>query len=224
MRDTLLIFDIDGTLIETRAGRQAFNLALQKVFGLTEAAGTVPMAGRTDPAIYAEVCAQHGLDPATFGAWKLEFLASLADALVTDPGRVLPGVWDLVQGCSEEPAFALALGTGNVEEGARLKLACHDLNRFFPTGGFGADGINRDEVIARGIARARAHYACEFERIVVIGDTPHDIQCGRNNACLTLGVATGPYREEQLWACGADHVFPEFTDTRGVIQWLRSHR
>lgn len=222
MKSTLLIFDVDGTLIWTKAGRRAFNRAFEQVFGLREAAASVAMAGRTDPLIFREICEAHRLDAGTFGAWKLAFLAELAEALTADPGIVLPGVVDLLEACGREPGFVLALGTGNVEEGARLKLACHDLNRFFLTGGFGADGETRDEVIARGIERAQALQGRSFDRVVVIGDTPHDISCGKANACLTVGVATGIHSEADLAGCGADIVLRDFADHERALARLRA--
>jgi phosphoglycolate phosphatase-like HAD superfamily hydrolase len=217
MNSTLLVFDVDGTLITTRAGRKAFNRALHRFFGLEDAAGSIPMAGRTDPLIFREICERHGLDPGVFDAWKREFLANLAEELDRDPGFVHPGVAELLDACSGRPEVALALGTGNVEEGARLKLARHDLNRFFPTGGFGADGETRDEVIARAVERARSLYERSFDQVVVIGDTPLDIQCGKANACLTVGVATGHHSEAELVECGADLVLPSFENALTVF-------
>ncbi|HLN60339.1 MAG TPA: HAD family hydrolase [Symbiobacteriaceae bacterium] len=214
---TLLVFDLDGTLVTTRAGRHAFNRALERVFGLTEAAARVPMAGRTDPEIFREICGQHGLDPAAFGAWKLEFLADLAEQLTHDPGFVHPGVGELLQFCVSDDRFALALGTGNVEEGARMKLAPHDLNRYFPTGGFGEDGATRAELIARAIDRSEEQYGCKFDRVLVIGDTPHDIACGKANGCLTVGVATGYHSREELLQCGADLVLPDLGAVHDVL-------
>lgn len=224
MTPTLLIFDVDGTLITTRAGRKAFSRALESVFGLVDAAGKVAMAGRTDPLIFREICEANGLDPRAFGAWKLEFLASLAEQLNEDPGHIHDGVVELLEACHRAPDLALALGTGNVEEGARLKLAPHDLNRFFPTGGFGEDGATRGDVIRRALERSESVYECKFERVLVIGDTPHDIQCGQENGCVTVGVATGHFRQEELRACGADLVLPDFADVTGVLQQLRGAR
>lgn len=224
MSTTLLVFDIDGTLISTGAGRQAFNRAFERFFGLAGAAATVPMAGRTDPAIFGEVCQQHGVDPQTFGVWKLTFLEELAQALLDDPGHMLPGVLPLLEQLRTMPDFTLALGTGNVEEGARMKLACHDLNRFFPTGGFGADGASRDEVIARAIERSRERHGRRFDRVVILGDTPADILCGRANQGLTVGVATGYHSMQELEACGADVVLPDFSDTATVLAHLQPDR
>lgn len=224
MTSTLLIFDIDGTLISTPAGRHAFNRAIERVYGLRDAARKVAMAGRTDPAIFADICKEHGLDPASFGAWKLEFIAQLAEAMNEDPGHVLPGVRNLVEACANEPGFHLALGTGNVEEGARLKLAPHDLNRYFPLGGFGADGDTRDEVIASGIAKAQARHGRPFDRVIVLGDTPHDIGCGKANRCLTVAVATGPYPMAALQDCTPDLTLPDFAATDQVLRLLRNLR
>jgi len=219
---TLLIFDVDGTLITTRAGRKAFNHALEKVFGLADAAGQVAMAGRTDPLIYRELCEANGWDPGSFGAWKVEFLAALGEQLRHDPGFMHPGVGPLLQACSQEPEFVLALGTGNVEEGARLKLAAHDLNRYFATGGFGEDGATRDEVIATAVVRAERQHGSPFRRVLVIGDTPHDISCGKANRCLTVGVATGYHAREELIGCGADLVLESFADVAVTLEHFRS--
>lgn len=218
---TLLIFDVDGTLIWTKAGRRAFNRALERFFGMADAAEGISMAGRTDLIIYRDICARFGLDPGTFGAFKLEFVAQLAEALNDDPGHVLPGVVELLEACAREPGYMLGLGTGNVEEGARLKLAPHDLNRFFPVGGFGDEGETRDDVIAMAIRRAESQAGAPFDRVVVIGDTPLDIACGKANRCLTVGVATGYHRREELQACGADLVVADFSDLGTVLLGLR---
>lgn len=221
MRSTLLVFDIDGTLIRTRAGRVAFNRAFERVFGLRDAAGKVEMAGRTDPAIYSDVCGRHGLNPDTFAAWKLEFLAALAEALISHPAETMPGVEALLEACSNEPGFVLALGTGNVEEGARLKLAARRLNGYFSIGGFGADGATRNAVIATAIARAEARHGQSFGRVIIIGDTPHDVESGKANGGRTVAVATGPFTTEALATCSPDLTLADLTHTEDVMEHFR---
>lgn len=215
---TLLIFDIDGTLITTSAGRRAFDVALAEVYGIERGTEGLQMAGWTDPAIFARACEKHGLDPEAFPAWKLSFLSHLASELRRDAGRILPGVFELLSTCLMEPGFLLTLGTGNVEEGARLKLAPHDLNRFFPDGGFGGDGTTRDEVIATAIRRASRRLGGEFSAMVVVGDTPLDIACGKANGCHTIGLATGHFGADILRRSGADVVLQDLSDWKKVVQ------
>lgn len=214
----LFIFDIDGTLITTSAGRRAFDAALVQVYGVERATEGLQMAGWTDPAIFARACEKHRLDPGAFPAWKQVFLSHLALGLQRDPGRSLPGVVELLSACTLEPNFVLSLGTGNVEEGARLKLAPHDLNRFFPDGGFGGDGTTRDDVIATAIRRASDRTGGRFSAAVVVGDTPLDIACGKANGCYTVGVATGHFGADTLRACRADIVLPDLADWAGIIR------
>lgn len=98
-----------------------------------------------------------------------------------------------------------------------MKLAPHNLNRFFPTGGFGEDGATRAELIARAIVRSEQAYGCKFDRVLVIGDTPHDIACGKANRCLTVGVATGYHSQAELVECGADLVLPDLSAVHDVL-------
>lgn len=222
MTTTLLVFDIDGTLLSTPAGRWAFNRTFERFFGIPDSCATVPMAGRTDLLIYRDVCAAHRLDPEGFAEWREKYLGVLAEALVEDPGIVHPGVVALLKSARLEPGFALALGTGNIEEGARMKLDKHGLNEFFPCGGWGDDGDSRDDMIAAAVGRAAALQGRPFDRVVVIGDTPHDIACGQANRCITLGVATGRHSQDELAACGADVVLANFADTEHVVNLLRT--
>ena len=217
MRAMLLLFDVDGTLINSGAGRKAFNRAFEQRFGIREATHEVDMAGRTDPAIYGDVCAKFGLDPATFDSWKAEFLFHLAAALRDEPGCILPGVKALVEACHHDPEFTLALGTGNVEEGARLKLAPHGLNPFFPTGGYGTDGATRADLIAAGIQKAERLVGRPFDRVAVIGDTPHDVACGKANGCLTVAVATGRHSLDDLATARPDILLPNFAEAEQTL-------
>src|SRR5690606_34149149 len=95
------------------------------------------------------------------------------------PGWCLPGVHELLNAFAHNPDFRLALGTGNVERGARVKLTVHQLNHYFPTGGFGDDAEERADILAAGLRRAREFYNCDFRQVIVIGDTPSDIAAAR---------------------------------------------
>ncbi|MDR7555550.1 MAG: HAD hydrolase-like protein [Armatimonadota bacterium] len=222
---TLLLFDVDGTLVRrSGAARLAFARALQEGFGVVPDLRALDTAGRTDALIIRDVLRSHGL-PAADGALtalREGFLRHLAQTVREQPGEVCPGVRPLLEALAARADMYLALGTGNLERGARLKLAVHDLDRYFPTGGFGDDAPERAAIIAAGIARARAHYRTPFDRIVVVGDTPHDLAAARANGAACLCVATGVYGLEALRAAGAALLFPDLTDLDAVVAALAS--
>jgi phosphoglycolate phosphatase-like HAD superfamily hydrolase len=113
----------------------------------------------------------------------------------------------------------LGLLTGNLVEGARLKLDASGIgfNRF-RLGAYGSDHADRPELPAVAVRRAEEHFDHRFEgkSVVIIGDTPYDIACGESLGVRTLAVATGSYSEEQLAACGPDHLFSSLEDVDAV--------
>ena len=134
---------------------------------------------------------------------------------------VYPGVRELCAALSALEGVALGLGTGNVERGARLKLAPGDLNRFFAFGGFGSDATERADVLRVGARRGADRLGLPVERcrVVVIGDTPRDVAAGLAIGARCVAVATGGYGVEELRASGAHHVF-EGLDRSGVREAL----
>lgn len=218
----LLLFDIDGTLLAGKAGRRAFARTFAVLAGDPLAADGIRFAGRTDVSIFEDIVSRSGL-----GHLKLEdivptYLRMLAEEVARDPGRLYPGVRELLDALSREPGFCLALGTGNLEAGARLKLEPHGIWHYFPTGGFADDSPVREELIAAGIRKAERHYGTRFDRVVVIGDTPLDVGSGRANGAATLAVAQGFYGEDELRAAGADRVLPDFQDLGATLDALRA--
>jgi phosphoglycolate phosphatase len=225
MRSTLLVFDIDGTLVSgSRAGREAFVLAIQDCLNITVDLSSLNLPGKTDQAIMQEIIVDHDLpkDRPTWDCLLAAFVHRLEEGLRASPGQPCPGVKALLDAVETLPEYALALGTGNVERGARLKLGAHDLNRYFPTGGFGDDHVLRDVLIRRGIDRAREHYGAPFDRIVVIGDTPFDIDAARANDAYSLGVATGRFSIGELRAAGATLAMADLADVDAVLTALAS--
>jgi phosphoglycolate phosphatase-like HAD superfamily hydrolase len=225
VNSTLLMFDVDGTLVAgSRAGREAFVLAIQDCLGRTVDLSALNLPGKTDQAIMQEIISDHGLptDRRTWDCLLSAFVGHLDEGLKASPGRPCPGVRALLDRLDALPEYALALGTGNVERGARLKLGAHDLNRYFPTGGFGDDHVLREALIGRGIERAREHYRGAFERVVIIGDTPFDIDAARANAAYSLGVATGRFSVDELRAAGASIAMPDLADADAVLTAIAS--
>lgn len=217
MHRALLMWDIDGTLLSGTSGRRAVRRTCQQLFGIPAADEGIQFAGRNDRQIFSEIMAAHGVHGFTLDQVLQTFLAVFPEELAKDPGQLYPGVSDLIPVLSASGAFAMALGTGNLEQNARLKLEAHGLNNYFPVGGFADDSEVRAEIIRRGIERAEAFWRQRFDRVIVIGDTPADIECGQANGARTLGVAQLRYSAAELAACGADAVLPSLADVPAAV-------
>lgn len=229
---TVVLFDIDGTLLRSGgAARGALEQAMQQVYGVPPQPDVV-LDGKTDPQIVRELAAagsglSHQDVDARLDSFFDAYLSILRDAISASPGRIqlYPGVADLIEALRSRSDVIIGLLTGNIEEGARLKIAAAGLDpSTFRLGSFGSDHPVRNELAA--IARKRA---CSLlgqdiaaERIVVTGDTPHDISCGRAIGARTIGVATGRYTVSDLEAAGAHVALPDLRDTRLVVETITS--
>jgi phosphoglycolate phosphatase len=202
-----LFWDIDGTLLLTgRAGLLAFRTALDEVLGEDVNLTSMVTAGMTDFEIAQTlVDANAGGDGATAVAVLERYEHHLPDWLGRRRGYVLPNVRENLEALSGRDDVINMLLTGNVAGGARAKLEHYGLWEFFGAGGaFSVEGADRP-----GIARRARELAAEHggevppgERMVVIGDTPHDVACGKAIGARTLAVATGPaYDLADLAAC-----------------------
>lgn len=222
----LLLFDIDGTLVLGGPARDAFHVALMDTFGTAGDIEAHSFAGKTDPQIARELLRGAGMSDADIDAgfprlWA-RYLAYLEERLPTNPVRVLPGVPRLLDTLAARADVGLALLTGNIVRGAELKLGSAGLWRHFPTGSFGSDSEERDALPAIALLRARETWGVAFspEDVVVVGDTPRDVQCGRKAGMHTVGVATGHHPLSDLRSAGAGHVLPDLSDTEGVVTLL----
>jgi phosphoglycolate phosphatase-like HAD superfamily hydrolase len=203
----LLLFDIDGTLLQRAAGEhaRAVREAAAEVHGLRELDSGVEAAGRSDMAIARDLLAASGVPHEAISAGVDDVMAATVAAYerLCPPDlsdRVAPGIPELLDALAARPdEFRLSLVTGNLEPIARLKLARAGVGRWFPAGqgGFGSDHESRAELPA--IARRRfSDPPHPRERTVVIGDTPRDIACARADEVRVVAVATGPYAVEAL--------------------------
>lgn len=222
----LILFDIDGTLVRGGPAKQAFELAMVETFGTTGDVANVSFAGKTDPQIARELLHGAGFDPdeiqAGFERLWVRYLMHLEERLVGLPMEVLPGIPDLLDALEPHADVGVGLLTGNIEGGARLKLASARLWERFRIGSYGSDHEERDELPA--IALRRAHeewgFALPAAESIVVGDTPRDVACGRWGGARTLAVATGSYDTTDLEATGADRVLADLTATSDVLSWL----
>jgi phosphoglycolate phosphatase len=179
--------------------------------------------GKTDQAIMREIVEGAGLaSTVDWPAVTAAFLAHMPDAVRQHPGEVCPGVRPLLATLAARGDMALALGTGNFERGARIKLAAHDLDRYFPTGGFGDDGLERTVILQTGMRRAEALFGVRFQRVVAIGDTPHDARAAAGAGAWSLCVATGPFSVDDLSAAGATVVRRELTPAHAIVETIEA--
>jgi len=212
----LVLFDIDGTLLSTdgAAGR-AFEAAMIEVFGTAGPIGEVSFAGKTDPQIAHELLAGAGMSrdavaPRLPELWR-HYLERLDGALREGTLTVYPGVHEFLDLVERRAGDALmGLLTGNIEQGARCKLdACGLGFERFRVGVFGSDSEDRNAMPFLAARRAEALVGTRYagDDVVIVGDTPADIACGRSFGARTVAVATGTYSRDQLHACSPDHLF-----------------
>jgi phosphoglycolate phosphatase-like HAD superfamily hydrolase len=233
MQAKLILFDVDGTLIDVAgAGRRSMEGAFREVLGVDglERAGAVPYAGRTDPLIFASMAEACGVDPATFRERKDDLVRSFVRALELemqrpDPRRrVLPGVRALLERLEAMDGVHLGLLTGNLEAGARIKLEPFDLNRFFPAGGFASDDPDRRTIARVAHGRMSELTGIDFppEAVTVVGDTDHDVDCARANGFRAVAVDSGWVPRERLERSRPDALLDDLSDP-GVMAALELH-
>jgi phosphoglycolate phosphatase len=213
----LVLFDIDGTLVDTGgAGRRAIEGAARQLWGRPDIFDEVAFDGATDRAICR--AALHHLDR----PWDDAEIDRLLDAYVALLGpevektaryRVYPGVEALAQTMAEAGVL-LGLGTGNIEAGARVKLERGNLNRFFAFGGFGDDSEDRAALLRAGLRRGEAILQHRPRDPWVIGDTPRDHAAARAVGAKVVLVATGRYSMDELLACRPDLCVETLEDRR----------
>jgi phosphoglycolate phosphatase len=225
----LVLFDIDGTLLNTQgAGSRAFRRAMMEVYGETGPIDTYEFHGRTDPQIARELLRMAGfedarIDPhfaALWGAYLKELEVELARA--ENGVGVLAGVTALLDALHQTGDHLVALLTGNIEPGARLKLGSAGLWGRFDLGAYGSDHERRDHLPAVAVQRALDRSGIHFRGrdVVIVGDTPFDVSCGRSLGVWAVAVATGKHSPQELADAGADVVLPDFSDTERALAAL----
>jgi phosphoglycolate phosphatase-like HAD superfamily hydrolase len=215
----LVLFDIDGTLVHTGgAGTKAFAKVFATEFGAHDGTDKMKFAGRTDVNLVREFFGLHKI-PATaanFERFFERYVHWLYHILSHSHTEECPGVRDLItdlQTLPEPPLLGLL--TGNIRLGAEIKLRHFHLWEHFETGGFADDDENRDRIAAAAKVRGERVLGRKLagEDIIVIGDTPLDIRCGRAIGAKVLAVATGGSHLEELERHNADWTVE---DLRGL--------
>jgi phosphoglycolate phosphatase len=226
----LALFDIDGTLIKTgHAGMRAFHRGLQQVFNLVLEDDAINPDGKTDPLIARECLVRFGLEhrwtpesrEALFDSYLCCLEEEMEKAAADRSLVILPGVEMMLDTLSSRPDIAVGLVTGNLEQGARIKLGKAGLDKYFRFGGYGSDSEDRTALIRTAIERGTRLAAPQpVEASIVLGDTPLDIIHGHAAGALVVGVASARYTAGELRACSPDLLVPDLTHAEAILDFL----
>lgn len=216
----LVLFDIDGTLLNSHgAGRRAMKRALQAVYGTAGALERYDMAGKTDRRIIQDVLVAAGFTveeiAARFPQYMDVYARFLTEEVAQKPPSPLPGAIPLVDRLAHRDDVVLGLLTGNLPAGARIKLRSAGFDpALFQVTAFGSDALDRHELPPIAVQRAHVRVGYQFrgKHIVIVGDTPLDIECGREIGAKSVAVATGPYSEDELARYQPDVLLPNLAD------------
>ncbi|MCF7687982.1 MAG: HAD family hydrolase [Cephaloticoccus sp.] len=221
---TLILWDIDGTIIVSHgAGVRAMERGFQQQFGLPCDLTKIDWAGRTDSWITSEVLRHNQLPvtPENIQAYLEAYLSLLPVELANgQQGQVLPGVFDLLETLHHHEGIAQGLLTGNMHRGAQFKLTHYKVWHYFEFGAFADDSPRRNDLGPHAQRRAKALHGVDFApaQTFIIGDTPHDIECGKVIGAKTIAVATGNYSLAELQAHRPTAVFADFSDTAAFLR------
>lgn len=225
MEKRLLLWDIDATLITTGgAGDKSLKRVVAERFGVQDDLPDIEIAGRTDVAIARAILQKYRIEPTpeNLASFLDDYITHLAELLPQTSGRILPGVSEILQRMQDRPDRVLALLTGNLRRGAKLKLEHYGLWDYFEFGAFADDHHDRNELGAFARSRAKEKHGAEFAaaRIDVIGDTGHDIACGRIFGGRTIAVATGSWTRAKLAEEKPDFLFDDLSNVDEVMSAL----
>jgi phosphoglycolate phosphatase-like HAD superfamily hydrolase len=214
----VILFDIDGTLIDTGgAGAASWRLAFDELYGIPADIGQFTDAGMTDPDVGRrtfEAVLHRPPERHEFARLLERRLHYLHQTVAESKDyRVLPGVEELLPKLIDEGRL-LGLTTGNVEAAAHVKLHRANLNRFFSFGGYGSDSPDRTELTKKALERAElvSGRSLDLEHCLACGDTPRDVEAGHGAGIRVVGVATGEFTVEELKEAGADAAITSFCE------------
>lgn len=223
----IVLWDIDHTLIENAGvSKEIYAAAFS---ALTRRPPEVPAAteGRTDRLIMSEMFRRHGLAEPRWADVEVALREAGAARLaeLRRRGYVLPGVREALKTASLREDWVSSVLTGNIAENAQVKLGAFGLDELLdlPVGAYGADAVERAELV--GVARVRIRQGRRFAEaapVVLVGDTPRDVEAARMSGAAAVAVATGLHSTEELATAGASAVLPDLADTDGVVTLLES--
>lgn len=228
MKQKLILFDVDGTLVtRNRVHDVSFSAGFKKAVDIdvnvVETQGV--NSGKTVRRIVSELLETKGFTKkeiaSKFNDVLNEMFKYYEEKIELDPSlKSIPHVMELLVEL-ERAGYILGLVTGNAERIAKLKLKKVGLSNFFSgIGGFGDSSMSRRELAIQAIRKASEKLGIKFDKkdVFVIGDTPLDVACGKEIGVKTIAVATGPFKADELKRHNPDYLFNDFSDVKSVLK------
>ena len=232
MQHTLLLFDIDATLLKTHgAGMRCMAMIAVEMFGDTFRWGGIDPSGKLDPMIFAEALALNGIDASDEiqEQFRVQYLRRLQEELIAcaDQVQVMPGVHELLALLRDREAhrgdIMLGLLTGNFTAAVPIKLGAIDVDPdWFTITAFGDEADSRPDMLGLAMRRYEDHTGhppCA-RRVIIIGDTNRDIDCAKAHGAVAFAVATGRYTVEDLRDHGADVATQDLSDPSPLLELI----
>lgn len=228
MTQTLLLFDIDGTLLLTGGvGKVAFEEAFEELFKIPNSWEDLDPHGRTDASIFDEVAKKklgRFLSPQEFEQLMIRYEERF-EQKITQASRytLMPGVIPLLEHLAKDKNLFLALATGNFEKAGRMKLKCGGLSHYFRAGGFGKDSRERHKIILAAMEHSERVAGCRFKKnkTFVIGDTEYDITAAKIAGVRSIAVLTNGRTAEDFEKDPPDFILKDLTDIPAFLACLR---
>lgn len=222
----VVLVDVDGTLLVTGgAGRRTMNRIYAELWGVENAFDGTRADGKTDPAIFREILRRHGIqvddESAAVARIQSRYERAFGAEMARSGARLMPGAREAMEALAGLDGIVMGLLTGNLEPTARIKVEHFGLGRLFPFGAYSSDSEDRRDLPPVAVARAEAHTGRTIglgRHVVILGDTPRDVECALAHGCTAVGVAAARYTARDLEDAGAHAVLPDLTDTASVIR------
>lgn len=218
-----MLFDIDGTLIDSKgSGGGALLQSLAAEFSI-ESPSPVALHGRTDFGIFTELLQSNGVEATTENLDRLctAYFSRLPQELSQRPGRVLPGVPELLAELRKIESVELGLVTGNMQRSAKIKLGHYQLWDYFNFGVYGDTATIRTDLSEPALTAVNHHVAADLhpDNILIIGDTPMDIELAQHMGVRCLAVCTGGFDRATLESAGAHRVLDDLQNHSSLLEW-----
>ncbi len=219
IENTLLLFDINGTLI-TRDERTdiPYSNAMNTVLGTTNAMSGVDTSARSDKDVFIEVLQRHGkkFDDLLWDTFLTRYRTQLEHFYDTDVWRANADAVPFVRALHQK-GYTLALISGELAIGAEFKLKKIGIWDCFIAGGFGEDGLRRFDIADTSLRKVKKASEKDFSSLYVLGDTILDIQTARHLNAKSIAITTGSHSREKLMAEKPDYCIDKFEEIHSLF-------